>query len=269
MPLPFGDQAHAPARELVGSGAVDPPARDEHVAAGRRELTRDHPQRGRLPSPVRTEQRDQAAEGDAEIDAAQHGDGAVGGVHVSQLERGRAPSITTPSRNAPVTRSRLRGTRHERGIGTNLVGSAGRDHLAEVEHVDAVAHLHDQRHVVLHEEDRETVVVREPAQESLERLRLVVGLARCRLVEQEHARLDHQRPPELDDARGSRRDRRHVGVGQLGQADQLEHALGLAGHVDSPRSATDAAGEPPQVLRISPATRRLSRIDRSVNSSSR
>ena len=64
---------------------------------------------------------------------------------------------------------------------------AVRDDAPEVEHVDVVAHLHDERHVVLDEQHRQAVVLGELTQEPTEGLGLVLGLARRGLVEQQHA----------------------------------------------------------------------------------
>ena len=72
-----------------------------------------------------------------------------------------------------------RGAITPREVGAHRVGRPDRDDLPEVEHVDAVAHLHHQPHVVLDEQDRESVLAYEPAQQRLEDLRLVVGLTRA------------------------------------------------------------------------------------------
>ena len=113
-PCPSGIR-HTPRRaSSSGGGAVDPPARDEHVAAGRRQLARDHPQRGRLPAAVRSEQRDEAAEGNGEIDAAQDGtSNRRRRTFRSARARGR-PESPVSSCVGPLTASPSRGTPHER-----------------------------------------------------------------------------------------------------------------------------------------------------------
>ena len=114
----------------------------------------------------------------------------------------------------------------------SLGGAAG-DDAAEVEHVDGLAHLHHERPC----RARRGRCARpssaassrsSPPNASVSSL----GLARRRLVEQQQRGLVIERPGQLDDAGLAGRDLGDLAVGDLGQADQLDDAVGLGVGVD-------------------------------------
>ena len=77
---------------------------------------------------------------------------------------------------------------------------ADRDDAPEVEHVDQVAHLHDEVHVVLDEQDRHAFG-RERTQQRAELVGLLLVETRRGLVEQQHARPGRERAGDLDEPR--------------------------------------------------------------------
>ena len=115
-------------------------------------LTGGDTERCRLAGPVGSEQGDDAPWRHDEIDAVQDVDAAVGRVNVAELEDGVA------IRGARFARS-SRGPAEVGLLDTlvvaDLLGAPARDDLAELEHVDVVAHLHDEIDVVFDEQDRQ------------------------------------------------------------------------------------------------------------------
>ncbi len=84
------------------------------------------------------------------------------------------------------------------GIGAHLLGRAGGDHLAEVEHHHPVGEVHHHAHVVLDQRDGEPPLVAEVEDEAGHVLLLLGVHARHRLVEQEQLGVERQRAAELD-----------------------------------------------------------------------
>src|SRR4051794_17724070 len=68
------------------------------------------------------------------------------------------------------------------GVVLHLVRCAARDDAPEVEHHDAVTHLHDEVHVVLDQQDRHPFA--QVADELSELCHLVAGQSRCGFVQQ-------------------------------------------------------------------------------------
>ena len=148
-----------PARARWCSGALVCRDRGSHRAAERRELAGQREDRRRLAGAVRSEQRDDLARANLEVDVADDVDVAVAGDEA--LGRERARVMTTARRSAAA---RLVGARRSigspryasitSGIGLDLCGRPSAILLPEVERDDAIARLEDQRDVVLDDDDR-------------------------------------------------------------------------------------------------------------------
>ncbi len=87
-----------------------------------------------------------------------------------------------------------------------------------VEHLDPVADVHDQRHVVIDEEHARVVVVAHRAHDLGERRHLRLGKACRRLVHEDEARLGGQRARDAQPALVAVRQRAGRGVGVRGRA---------------------------------------------------
>src|SRR5918997_495555 len=105
---------------------------------------------------------------------------------------------------------------------------AGRDHAAEVEHVDPGADPHDQLHTVLDEQDGQAVPG-QPLEQVGEGVGLVLVEAGRRLVEQQDGRLAGERPPDLDEPGQAGREALHPLIGDRPQPDPVEQLLGALG----------------------------------------
>src|SRR5580704_16181744 len=114
-------------------------------------------------------------------------------------------------------------------------GRAGRDDLAQVEHVYLVAHVHDQPHVVLDEQDRRALGGQRP-QQRREPRGLGAVLPGRGLVEQEEHRRHGQRPAHLHQAAEPGGQRVHGSVGDPGQVQPGED-LGDGGPGPAPLRA--------------------------------
>ena len=240
--------------------------RPEHVEAALRRLhlPAGHLERGRLAGAVGTEQRQDLAPGDGQVDPVQHLDLAVGGVDTAELEdrRERGRLMTLPPRRcrrpgsgpAPTSRFPSR-------VLLGVVGRPGRRHVpgrrpgprpayppqdgAEVEDVDARAHPHDESHVVL---DQSTPI---PASASWhQEVAQLVALGVVRpgggLVEQEEAGPGGQgagqlEQPGLAGGQGVGRLRRPGAQSDQGQ-DCVGHRRGV-GTIAGPAAADLGRGQ--------------------------
>ncbi len=101
----------------------------------------------------------------------------------------------------------------------DLRGAAFGDHPSAVQHDDAVAEPHDQRHVVVDHQQADSGLVAKPREIAQE----LVGFGRVhsgrRLVEQQVARPERQRPRDLEPALGAVVERRRGPVGEIGEAE--------------------------------------------------
>src|SRR5437870_943492 len=115
-----------------------------------------------------------------------------------------------------------------RGVTLDVRGRAQRDELAEVQHRDAIAKVHDERHVVLDQEDGEAEAranaTNEPAQAPL----LPAIHAGGGLVEQKQLGLQRQGARDLEPALVAVGEVAGPLVGTVGEADQLEQRQGPA-----------------------------------------
>src|SRR5262245_48644109 len=84
------------------------------------------------------------------------------------------------------------------GVLLDLSGRAFGDLAAEIEHDDAVGHLHDEAHVVLDEQDAHAPVGSNGLENAAERGDLLVIEAAGGLVDEEELGTPRQRPGELD-----------------------------------------------------------------------
>ena len=125
-------------------------------------------------------------------------------------------------------------------------GRAFGDLGAEIEHHDAVGEIHDEAHVVLHQQHRHAAVAQLP-QQGREPLLLHVPQAGGRLVEQQQHRIDAERARDLDDALLAERQAAGELVDLVAEADALDLArrfgeqARLIGAVE-PEHAGDRAG---------------------------
>ena len=106
------------------------------------------------------------------------------------------------------------------------VGIALGDDPAELEAVDAVAHAHDERHVVLDDEHRRAELPADLDEQRAHRLGLALGDAGGRLVEAEHPGVEGQQAGQLDDAAGAGG---QLGDGLVGVAAEAEEVDELGG----------------------------------------
>ena len=126
-------------------------------------------------------------------------------------------------------------------IGADLVGGPFRERRALVEHADAVADRHDQRHVVVDEEHSRIVVVANRADDVCELGNLGLGQSRRGLVEQDEARVRRERPRDPEPPFVAVRERRtpRVGVGGRPSTPSSSTALlCLRGPMPTPSAAT-------------------------------
>ena len=162
MPRPSGIEAHTGAGEGVGRHAGDVAAAQQQASRRRHDLARRDRERRRLAGAVRAEQRVDLARREREVDAVQHVDAAVAGAHRRQFQYRRATRVDRePGRRAdgfggchdalPAVVPRY--ARCTSGSTWISLGVPLRDDAAEVEHVDVRARSHDERHVVLDQQD--------------------------------------------------------------------------------------------------------------------
>ena len=142
-------------------------------------------------------------------------------------------------------------------VGAHLVRLAVGDHPALGHHDHAVGVVHDHLHVVLDEEEGDAVLGAQAlhvVEQAPAERRVDPG---HRLVEQQEARLGHQRPGELEQLALAARERARVGVGELGQVEDLEQLHRLVAHL-----ASRAARVRPGGRRRCAASRRAGRARR-------
>src|SRR5215218_3168150 len=107
-------------------------------------------------------------------------------------------------------------------VGAHLGGRALGDLPSEIENVDAVADRHDERHVVLHQEDRQLEVLLQAPERALQLLDLFVVEAAGRLVQEQQARPRDERARQLDALQSPEGKPRGRTIGEPGQAEVLE-----------------------------------------------
>jgi hypothetical protein len=129
--------------------------------------------------------------------------------------------------------------RRNGGIGPDVCRAAVGDEPSEVQHVDLVAHVRHEVHVVIDEEDRRPLVA-DVTQAAAQPLALAGVEPACRFVQEEHRRVADERPGdrhELALALGELTDRT---LGMCGQAQEGKNLVGPAvrtGRADRPAAA--------------------------------
>ena len=203
----------------------------------------------------------------------QHLDGPVAGADVAELERGR----TGGARRAAIAGHRRRcralvllglaKVRRPHGVVALHLGRCpDRDDAAEVEHVDPFASAHDERHVVLDEEHRQSRAG-DLAQQRAEGCGLGLVESRRRLVEQQHARLRRECPSQLDEARRTGREPVDAVFGHCLQSDPLENLVGDHGRGPLPivRPSASHLRRHEDVLPRGQAPERLEPLERAAD----
>ena len=191
-------------------------------------------QRRRLAGTVRPDQADDLAASDLERQVAHGCDAAVGDIDAAKLQHGRFGAHAVASWHGALTEIRRRNVE----VGANLVGRPLGEHPALVEHEDAVADVHDQRHVVIDQQDARLVVVPHRADDGGELGNLGLGQPGGRLVHQHEQRLHRERPGDSEPALVPVRER--SGRHELVRAE-AEDAEELVGRLPGPaRALADA-----------------------------
>src|SRR5262245_32340699 len=120
-------------------------------------------------------------------------------------------------------------------VAADLVRRALGERAALVEHVDAVGDLHDQRHVVVDEQDAGLVLVADRAHDCEEVVYLRLGESRGRLVHEHEPRLGGERTRHARLALVPVREQRRRLVGPRRQPEQVEQLRGPAARLARPR----------------------------------
>jgi hypothetical protein len=95
-----------------------------------------------------------------------------------------------------------------------------------VEDVDPVADAHDQRHVVVDQQDARTVLVAQRTHHRRERRHLRLGQPRGGLVEQHESRLGGERACDAEPSLVAVREGRRRRIGVRGEAEAAEQVVG-------------------------------------------
>ena len=224
---PLGDECDTGSRDGLGRASAKRPVAEADLASASGHEPHDRVQRRRLPGAVRADEPDELAGRDGEREAADGSDAAVGDLEVTELE-GAAP---------------LNGALAEVGscdvdVSADLARRALRQRPALVEHLDAVADVHDQRHVVIDEEHARVVLVAYRAHDLGEGGHLRLGEACRGLVHEHEPGLGRERTGDAEAALVPVRERacRRVRVGP--QLERLEQLVGAAPCL--PRTGSDA-----------------------------
>ena len=158
------------------------------------------PHQGRLAGPVRAEHRDHLPVPQGEGDVFEDRRGAVAGREPGDVEHpvlaDRRRGIPVPAFRGEVPGAEI-GLAHLR-IGADPGGWSVRDARARVEHVDVVGDLHDEGHVVLHDDDRDPGL-RDPPEQPPEVRGVLVPETGRRLIEKEDGGTDGEGAGDLDE----------------------------------------------------------------------
>ena len=153
-------------------------------------------QRRRLAGAVRPDQADDLAAPHLEREVAHGRDAAVGDVEPAKLEHRRLGAHAVASWHGALAEIRRRDVE----VAADLVGRPLGERPALVEHVDPVADVHDQRHVVVDQQDARVVVVPHRADDGGELGNLGLGQPGGRLVHEHEERLHRERPGDPEPA---------------------------------------------------------------------
>ena len=145
----------------------------------------DRVQRRRLAGAVRPDQTDDLALRDPEAHAAHGRHGPVANLDRDQLEHQLSHRRPRPARSRQVRTCDVE-------VGADLVGRPLREGATLVEDVDPVAHVHDERHVVVDQKHSGLVLVPHRSNDGRELGHLGFGQAGGGLVQQHEARPGRQ-----------------------------------------------------------------------------
>src|SRR5262249_6318731 len=142
------------------------------------------------------------------------------------------------------------------GVALDARGRAQRDQLAEVQHGDPVAEIHDEWHVMLDQEDREAEARANGANQLAEFPLFAAVHAGRGLVEQQQLGLERQRARDLQAALVPIGEIARALVGTVGKTDQLQQCFGPASRLTllrpwrgQPDHAAHEAARRPHVTR--------------------
>ena len=218
IPLRAIDSGERPRSDSLAEADLAPADRDE---------PHDRVQRRRLPRAVRADEPDDLARRDAEREPADGSDAAVGDLEIAKLER----------RHSLHRRLAEVGRRHVE-VAADLARRALGQRPALVEHLDAVADVHDQRHVVIDEEHARVVLVAHGAHDLGERRHLRLGEARRGLVHEHEPRLGRERTRDAEPSLVAVRERAGGRVGVRAELERLEQLIRAPASL--PRAGADA-----------------------------
>ena len=226
-PPPLGDERDAALRDRLRAAAAERAIAEADLAASRRDQPHDRVQRRRLPRAVRADEPDDLAGRDVERDAADGSDAAVRDLEIANLERAHSAD----RRLAEVRRGDVE-------VAADLARRALGERPALVEHLDPVADVHDQRHVVVDEEHARVVVVAHRADDLGERRHLRLRKTRRGLVHEDEPRLGRERPCDAEPSLVAVRERAGRCVRIRLELERLEQRVGATPRL--PRSRSDA-----------------------------
>ena len=207
-PAALRDESDPAPRDRLGRAPAQRSLAEADLARARRDEPHDRVQRRRLPRAVRADQPDDLAGRDAQREPADGRDAAVRDLEVAELERAHSRTADSPRYAAATSmfpRISLR-----RALGQRP---------ALVEHLDPVADVHDQRHVVIDEEHAGVVLVADRAHDLGERRHLGLGQPGGRLVHEHEPRLGRERARDAEPPLVAVRQRAR---GELGVRDELQ-----------------------------------------------
>ena len=107
-------------------------------------------------------------------------------------------------------------------VGADLAGSAGCDHLPEVEDVHVARQTEDEVHVVFDDEHAEVAFATKRSEQRREPRALLVVESGRRFVEEQKERVGGEGASDFEDARETHRQICGSGVSVIGEADELE-----------------------------------------------
>ncbi len=232
----LGDERDAAARDRLRLPSSDRRAAEPDVAGAHADEADDRVQRRRLPRAVRADQADDLALADLEREVANGRHRAVVDAERLELECGRRGAHG----------GLVDGALAEVGSGdvevvADFAGSPLGERPPLVEHVDAVADLHDQRHVVVDQQDAALVVVAHRADDGGEVGHLRLRQAGRRLVHEHEPGLHRERPRDAELPLVAVRERRGGPRVVGSEPEQLQQLRCAPSRLTGPRSRAEGS----------------------------